>query len=514
MAISWQTEATGSPSPILSEQVPLLVRHPLSSVSRTFANLVLAIIGSGVLGLPYTFRTVGWVMGILALVLSGAIVYHGQMLQVYSKHRLQLSRGTHLVIASFGDLMFHTFGPWARLAIDVMLTLSSFSGAISYIMFISQNVASVASGVESMHTLSSTVLPFARDTPLVYAIPSQASRISGDSFSHSLEQADRAQALYSFLQHPHESLPGSNANVQSLSSVAGRKGLMALISSSTNASCSAQFGGLNWSSSSTYAWLTFPLEVALAAIPSVTLLAPLSLLADALNLGALGTIMVSDVMKITKSFTYANMQAIKSMVAVPSAFGVGVYAFHSSAIIIPIEAAMKEPLKLGSVMEMAIVFSGVVYVVFAMLGYAAFGESTLQVITLNLQSGMEALLVKSAISIALFFAIPLVLNPAFELVERRFSQRRLSLALRTLLVFVVCLLATTVKQFTVFISLVGSSISCLVGFIIPAAVHIKVMREDDHNSTRSLIFFADILLISFGLAFGAFGTTISFIELF
>ncbi|KAI5056984.1 hypothetical protein GOP47_0028802 [Adiantum capillus-veneris] len=382
--------------------------------------------------------------------------------------------------------MFHTFGSWGRLAIDIMLTLSIFLGAISYIMFISRNVASVASALEVMQTTSSSsiVSSFSGGMQSLQAISSQASsaRQDRDPFS-----------------------------------CVGRKSLMALASSSTNASSSLRFGnfaGLDWSSSSTYVWLVFPLEAALAAIPSITLLAPFSLLADVLNLGALATIMVSDTMEIIRNLTYANMKAIKSMVAVPSAFGVGIYTFQFSSIMIPIEAAMKEPKKLGSVMGMAFVFCCVVYIVFAMLGYAAFGESTKQIITLNLQSGIEAMLIKSAISFALLLAIPLVLNPAFELVERRFSHRKLSLALRTLVVLVVCLLATTVKQFTVFLSLVGSSISCLVGFIIPAAIHIKVMKEDDENPPTSLMFFADVFLIVFGLAFGAFGTTVSFLELF
>ncbi|EEE61511.1 hypothetical protein OsJ_15803 [Oryza sativa Japonica Group] len=37
--------------------------HHLSSQPKTFANVFIAVVGSGVLGLPYTFSRTGWVAG-------------------------------------------------------------------------------------------------------------------------------------------------------------------------------------------------------------------------------------------------------------------------------------------------------------------------------------------------------------------------------------------------------------------------------------------------------------------
>ncbi|MCO5590806.1 hypothetical protein L7F22_044781 [Adiantum nelumboides] len=405
----------------------LLVKsQPLSSTSRTFANLVLCIVGTGVLGLPYSFSTIGWAMGIIIVILSGAVAYHGMMLQIRSKRLLHRYHGDELLIASYGDLMFYAFGRYGRMAVDVLLSLSTLAAGISYITFVSQSVASIASSIEATHKSSDL--------------------------------------------------------------------------------------GLSWMSSSTYTWFIFPLEVALAAIPSVTLLAPFSAVGDTVNFTALAALMGSDIMEIKATLGFQYIKPIVNLMSVPSAFGVGVYAFQSAGIMIPLEASMEEPLKLGSVMGAAFVLSGAVYAVFAVLGYAAYGENIQQVITLNLPSGIEATLVKAAVSFSLFLAFPLMLNPMSELVERRFARRKVSLGLRTSIVFIICLMATTIKQFVDLLSLAGSSISCLLGFILPAAVHIKVMKEDVERQYSTLIYAADYLLIMFGLIFGAFGTTMSFLK--
>ncbi|KAI5073372.1 hypothetical protein GOP47_0011385 [Adiantum capillus-veneris] len=374
------------------------------------------------------------------------------MLQIRSKRLLRRSHGDGLLIASYGDLMFHAFGRRGRLAVDTLLSLSTCAAGISYITFMSQSVASIASSVEGTQ-LSSFIFP-----------------------------SNQTQIM---CEHS-----------------GGRRYL------------SSNVVGLSWLSSSTYTWFIFPLEVALAAIPSVTLLAPFSAIADAVNFAALAALMVSDILEIKNNLGLQNIKPIVNMVGIPSAFGVGVYAFQSSGIMIPLEASMEEPLKLGSLMGVAFVLSGVVYAAFAVLGYAAYGENIQQVITLNLPNGIEAMLVKAAISLSLLLAFPLVLNPMFELVERRFARRKLSLGLRASIVFVICLMATAIKQFTDFLSLAGSSISCLLGFILPAAVHIKVMKEDVERPTSSLIYAADYVLIVFGLIFGAFGTTMSFLKFF
>lgn len=509
----------------------LLLSQPLSSASKTFANLVLCIIGTGVLGLPYTFSTVGWVMGILILALSGAVAYHGMMLLIRAKRRFQRIHGD-VTVASYGDLMYYTFGRWGRMVVDVLLALSTIACGISYLTFISQNVASIASAIQGAHISSSTAISMQGTQNLSAIAPS-------NGLPASTEYGNISTLGFTFQNHRdnHSSFGISHENLTFLglrhdnnSSLGLSHENQSLLGLSYENQSSLGFGfanlslfgfsfshqkllGFSWISSSTYTWLVFPLEVVLAAIPYITYLAPLSTVADSMNFVALAAVMVSDVLEIRKTSGFQAMRAFGNMEAVPSAFGVGIYAFQSAGMMIPIEIAMEEPCKLGSVLGLALVLSGVLYAVFSVLGYAAFGKDTQQMITLNLQDGLEPMLIKAAISLALFLAFPLMLNPMCELVERRFSNRKLSLGLRAMVVFAICLLASAVKRFADFLSLAGSSISCLLGFILPAALHLKVINEDVEDPPTFLLKAADILLIAFGLLFGAFGTTVSFINL-
>lgn len=391
-------------------------------------------------------------MGISLLALSGSVAYYGMMLLVWSKQRFQRHHpaGSLVVVASYGDLMFHTFGAAGRITVDVLLALSTVACGISYFTFICENLASIAESIE------------------------------GSSLSVNIPAID-----------------SSNDRVAQLQRL---------------------IGAFSWTSKSVYACMLFPLEVALAAIPSITYLAPLSTLADAVNFCGLGAVMVTDVLSITAR-GFQSVTAIGNLMAVPSAFGVGIYAFQSAGMMIPIEIAMEKPSKLGAVLGYAFILSGIVYAVFASLGYMAFGEETQQIITLNLQEGMVASLVKGALCVGIFFAFPLMLNPMCEVIERRFSGRKHSVWLRGLLVGTICVLAMEVKHFTDFLSLAGSSISSLLGFIIPAAVHLKVIKaskSDDAEADRPVPTFqiaANYVLILFGLVFGVAGTVNSFLNL-
>lgn len=59
------------------EDTPLLADTPhLSSSSKTFANVFIAVVGAGVLGLPYSFKKTGWVMGTLMLLSVASLLLY------------------------------------------------------------------------------------------------------------------------------------------------------------------------------------------------------------------------------------------------------------------------------------------------------------------------------------------------------------------------------------------------------------------------------------------------------
>uniref|UniRef100_A0A453P978 Amino acid transporter transmembrane domain-containing protein n=1 Tax=Aegilops tauschii subsp. strangulata TaxID=200361 RepID=A0A453P978_AEGTS len=112
------------------DSAPLLPHHSaegghLSSQPKTFANVFIAVVGAGVLGLPYTFSRTGWAAGSILLLSVALLTFYCMMLLVACRRRLADDHPK--MLSSFGDLGDAVFGAPGRLAVDTMLVLSQAS---------------------------------------------------------------------------------------------------------------------------------------------------------------------------------------------------------------------------------------------------------------------------------------------------------------------------------------------------------------------------------------------------
>ncbi|KAH0969034.1 hypothetical protein GBA52_029105 [Prunus armeniaca] len=355
--------------PFPREDTPLLARpRKLSSQGKTFANVFIAIVGSGVLGLPYTFKKTGWVFGSIMLFSVAFFTYYCMMLLIHTRRKLDSVHGLSK-IASFGDLGFAVCGPIGRLSVDIMIVL--------------------------------------------------------------------AQAGFCL--------------------------------------------GLN-------------------SIPTLTHLAPLSIFADVVDLGAMGVVMVEDVMIFLQN--RPALQAFGGFSVFFYGLGVAVYAFEGIGMILPLESEAKDKDKFGKVLALCMAFIALLYGSFGVLGYFAFGEETKDIITTNFGQGLVSTLVQMGLCINLFFTLPLMMNPVFEVVERRFNDSRYCLWLRWVMVFVVSLVALLVPNFADFLSLVGSSVCVALGFVLPALFHLMVFKEE--LSWHGMLLDGTIVVL--GVVIGVSGT--------
>lgn len=197
------SNALKAPSPP-REDTPLLGHSPqaLSSQAKTFANVFIAIVGAGVLGLPYSFKRTGWVMNLLMIFSVAALTHYCMMLLVYTRRKLESSNGFSK-IASFGDLGLTVCGPTGRFLVDILIILSQAGFCVGYLIFIGNTLVDVGN-------LSTTILGLAPK--------------------------------------------------------------------------------------SFYIWGCLPFQLGLNSIASLTHLAPLSIFADVVDLGAIGVVMVEDVL--------------------------------------------------------------------------------------------------------------------------------------------------------------------------------------------------------------------------
>lgn len=390
--------------------------HQLSSQSKTFANVFMAIVGAGVLGLPYTFKRIGWLTGSLMLFSVALLTFHCMMSLVHTRRRVENLNGGFSKINSFGDLGFAVSGSSGRLAVDVMIVLSQAGFCISYLIFVGNTLAFI---------------------------------FNDDHFKV-----------------------------------------------------------LGFSAKSIYIWGCFPFQLGLNSIPTLTHLAPLSIFAGAVDLGAMGVVMVEDVMvfmnamPVTRAFTgFSNFFY---------GLGVSVYAFEGIGMVLPLESEIREKDKFGRTLAMAMAFISLMFGSFGVLGYFAFGENTRDIITTNMGAGLLSSLVQFGLCVNLFFSFPLMMNPVYEVVERRVCEGRYSLWLRWLMVLLLSLIALSVPNFADFLSLVGSSVCVVLGFVLPAFFHWMVYKEE--MSWKGWLL--DGVIVAIGFVIALFGTWSSLVEIF
>ncbi|KAM7266989.1 hypothetical protein ACFE04_009155 [Oxalis oulophora] len=412
------------------EDTPLLgglslTTKPLSSQPKTFANVFIAVVGAGVLGLPYAFKRTGWVMSLLMLLSVSSLTYYCMMLLVFTRRKLEKPNNHNInfimptkEISSFGDLGFAVCGQIGRFVVDVLIVLSQAGFCVGYLIFIANSMTNLFNGANSEYMV------------------------------------------------------------------------------------------LGVSAKSLYIWGCFPFQLGLNAIPTLTHLAPLSIFADIVDLGAMAVVMVEDVAIFLNE--RPEVQAFGGLSVFFYGMGVAVYAFEGVGMVLPLESETKDKDKFGGILGLSMAFITLMYGAFGVLGYFAFGANTKDIITGNLGPGLISTMVQLGLCINLFFTFPLMMNPVFEIAERRFWGGNYCLWLRWLLVLLVSLVALFVPNFADFLSLVGSSVCCALGFVLPALFHLIVFQEE--MTWKG--WFVDVSIVVLGVVLGVSGTWYSLVEIF
>jgi proton-coupled amino acid transporter len=257
-----------------------------------------------------------------------------------------------------------------------------------------------------------------------------------------------------------------------------------------------------------FIWAMLPFQLGLNSIKTLTLLAPLSIFADVVNLGAMGVVIGQDVS--TWLANHPPVVAFGPPAALLYGLGVSVYAFEGVCMVLPLEAEAADKRKFGATLGLSMGFIAAIYGLFGVLGYAAFGDATRDIITTNLGAGWLSAAVQLGLCINLYFTMPVMMNPVYEVAERLLRGKCYCWWLRWMLVIAVGHAAMLVPNFTDFLSLVGSSVCVLLGFVLPATFHIKVFGAE--MGWAGVL--SDVLLVVLGLVLAVFGTYSSLVQIF
>ncbi|KAK8965666.1 Lysine histidine transporter-like 3 [Platanthera guangdongensis] len=396
--------AGDSTAPLLGH----LTGDHLSSQPKTFANVFIAIVGAGVLGLPYAFKRTGWAAGSLMLFVIGFLTYHCMMLLVRTRRRLEEDGGFSKLV-SFGDLGLAVAGRGGRLAVDLMIVLSQSGFCVGYLVFISNTLTHI--------------------------------------------------------------LPRSPSKFLSLAAI-------------------------------------LPFQLALNSIRSLTVLAPLSIFADIVDIAAMTVVLGVDFTAFARQ--QPDLIAFGGPSVVLYGLGVAVYAFEGIGMVLPLESEAANKANFGRTLGLSMAAISAIYAAFGSFGYMAFGEKTRDIITTNLGAGLIPIVVQIGLCINLFFTLPIMMNPVYEVAERWTCGKRYCMWLRWGLVMAVSLITLLVPNFTDFLSLVGSSVCCILGFVLPAAFHLRVFGAE----MGWIGIASDLGIIVVGVVFTVSGTYSTVMEIF
>lgn len=243
--------------------------------------------------------------------------------------------------------------------------------------------------------------------------------------------------------------------------------------------------------------------VALVQFRDLKSLSPFSLLANLANFCALSAVLFQDYESYEPHNDTIHPVKWGGLLYV---IAITIYSMEGVGLILSLKASYQKPQKFGWLLSTTIAVISIFMALFGAAGYWAFGNDTDAPITLNLTSNWSATFVKLSLCLGLYLTYPIMMFPIWNICEsmdaRYTTDPRARLLLRGGLVAVSASVAYAIPNFGKFLSLVGSSICTLLGFVFPCYFHLKVLGKE--LPTWQYVLDASILIG--GCIFGILGT--------
>ncbi|XP_072981128.1 amino acid transporter ANT1 [Typha angustifolia] len=144
-------------------------RRGSATWAQTLGNIVVSIVGTGVLGLPYAFRVAGWLSGSLGVAAAGIATFYCMLLLIECREKLE-EEDHHQHHHTYGDLGGKAMGTVGRYLTELLILVSQAGGSVAYLVFIGHNLSSVFSARAKDSTISPSVFIFAILLPLEIAL--------------------------------------------------------------------------------------------------------------------------------------------------------------------------------------------------------------------------------------------------------------------------------------------------------------------------------------------------------
>lgn len=200
----------------------------------------------------------------------------------------------------------------------------------------------------------------------------------------------------------------------------------------------------------------------------------------------------------------------------PLYFGTVIYAFEGIGLVLPLKNEMKKPEQFQKplgVLNVGMVCVGGVIITVGFLGYLKYGDGVQGSLTLNMKPGQVlSNVVQGVIALAMLFTYPLQfyvpIDITWPIIMKKisFSSPILcELGYRMALVFITFVLAESIPQLGLFISLVGAISSTALALVFPPLIEL-VMTSQKIGGLPTWVICKNVLIITLGLFIFVTGT--------
>ena len=207
------------------------------------------------------------------------------------------------------------------------------------------------------------------------------------------------------------------------------------------------------------------------------------------------------------------------------AIGFSVYTYEGIGVILPIQEVTADKSQYYKLLCITVTFIAILYIIFGEFTLLAWGSTpdfNEPLITSSLpEESIITYCVKILFSINLLFSYPLVIHPANLVIESWFFEgwaktrkRQMSKNLsRSIVVAVSCVVALAVyDKLDLLLSLTGAMTCIPVAFLIPAALHLKLIAKADGDKQAVIIDYAILVFGTIALVYCSYSAIMSFFE--
>ncbi|XP_026741964.1 proton-coupled amino acid transporter-like protein CG1139 isoform X2 [Trichoplusia ni] len=211
-----------------------------------------------------------------------------------------------------------------------------------------------------------------------------------------------------------------------------------------------------------------------------------------------------------------SREYIASWQQLPLYFGTAIYAFEGIGLVLPLKNEMKKPemfQKPLGVLNVGMMVVGSIFITVGFLGYLKWGDDVLGSLTLNLQPGrVLSNVVQGLIALAMLFTYPLQFYVpvaiTWPVLRKKYAATHpvaKELGYRALLVLLTFVLAESIPELGLFISLVGAVSSTALALMFPPLIELVSQSQKPGGIPKYMIA-KDCFIILLGLFIFVTGT--------